>query len=120
MWMRPRHRYVAFDVSGRFSRNEVARAITNSLRSSQDLGDTSALRMIFFEASSGRGLLRCGHKQVVQVKTAILKLKQIGDRDVSFSVLGVSGTIRAAKRKFLPALDGVQIGSGRGSYVKFS
>jgi RNase P/RNase MRP subunit POP5 len=103
--MRPRHRYVAFGVSGaKFSKGEVTRAITNSLRSLQDLGDTAAVRMIFFEAGSGRGLLRCGHKQVAQVKTAILKLKQIGDRDVSFSVFGVSGTIRAAKRKFLSAL----------------
>jgi len=103
--MRPRHRYVAFSVSGaKFSKGEATRAITNSLRSLQDLGDASAVRMIFFEAGSGRGLLRCEHKQVAQVKAAILKLKRIGDRGVSSSILGVSGTIRAAKRKFLSAL----------------
>jgi RNase P/RNase MRP subunit POP5 len=60
--------------------------------------------MIFFEAGSGRGLLRCEHKQVAQVKAAILKLKRAGSRNVAFNILGVSGTIRAAKRKFLPAL----------------
>ena len=103
--MRPKRRYIAFGVSGaKFSKGEITQAITNSLRSSQDLGDASAIRMIFLEAGSGRGLLRCEHKQVAQVKAAILKLKRIGDRNVAFSILGVSGTIRAAKRKFLSAL----------------
>ena len=102
--MRQKHRYIAFGVSGaKFSKGEVTRAIINSLRSLQDF-DMSAMRMIFFEAGSGRGLLRCEHKQVAQVKAAILKLKRIGGRSVSFSILGVSGTIRAAKRKFLSAL----------------
>ena len=102
--MRPKYRYIAFSVSGaKFSKSEVTQTITNSLRSLQDL-DTSAVRMIFFEAGSGRGLLRCEHKQVAQVKAAILKLKRIGGGDASFSVLGVSGTIRAANRKFLSAL----------------
>jgi ribonuclease P/MRP protein subunit POP5 len=102
--MRQKRRYIAFGVSGaKFSKGEVTRAITNSLRGLQDL-DTNAMRMIFFEAGSGRGLLRCERKQVAQVKAAILKLKRIGSRNVAFSILGVSGTIRAAKRKFLPVL----------------
>jgi len=93
-----------FGVSGaKISKGEVARAITNSLRGLQDL-DTNVMRMIFFEASSGCGLLRCEHKQVAQVKAAVLKLKRIGGGNVAFRILGVSGTIRAAKRKFLPAL----------------
>lgn len=103
--MRQKRRYIAFGVSvAKFSKGEVTRAITNSLRSLEDFGDTSDVRMIFFEVGSGRGLLRCGHKQVAQVKAAILKLKRVGDRNVTFSILGVSGTIRAAKRKFLSAL----------------
>ena len=102
--MRQKRRYIAFGVSGaKFSKGEVTRAVTNSLRSLQDL-DTSTMRMIFFEVGSGRGILRCGHRQVAQVKAAILKLKRIGGRDVSFNILGVSGTIRAAKRKFLSTL----------------
>ena len=102
--MRQKRRYIAFGVSGaKFSKGEVTRAVTNSLRSLQDL-DTSTMRMIFFEVGSGRGILRCGHRQVAQVKAAILKLKRIGGRDVSFNILGVSSTIRAAKRKFLSTL----------------
>lgn len=102
--MRQKRRYIAFGVSGaKFGKGEITRAITNLLRGLQDF-DTSAMRMIFFEAGSGRGLLRCGHKQVAQVKAAILQLKRIGGRGASFSILGVSGTIKAAKRKFLSAL----------------
>ena len=102
--MRQKRRYIAFGVSGaKFSKGEVTRAIANSLRSLQDL-NTNAMRIIFFEAGSGRGLLRCEHKQVAQVKAAILKLKRIGGRNMTFSILGVSGTIRAARRKFLSVL----------------
>jgi RNase P/RNase MRP subunit POP5 len=102
--MRQKRRYIAFGVSGaKFSKGEITRAITNSLQSLQEL-DPSTMRMIFFEASSGRGLLRCEHKQVAQAKAAILKLKGIGGRNVAFNILGVSGTIKAAKRKFLSAL----------------
>jgi RNase P/RNase MRP subunit POP5 len=75
----------------------------NSLRRLQDF-DMSVVRMIFLGADSGRVLLRCEHKQVAQVKAAILKLKRIDGRNVAFNILGVSGTIRAAKRKFLSAL----------------
>ncbi len=102
--MRPKYRYIAFGVSGaKLSKGEATSAIMNSLRKSQDF-DMSVVRMIFFWADSGRVLLRCEHKQVAQAKAAILKLKRVGDKNVAFGILGVSGTIRAAKRKFLPAL----------------
>lgn len=102
--MRPRRRYIAFEVVGaKLSRNEVTRAILNSLRGSSDFVDVGAVRLILYDAGSGRGLLRCGHKQVTQVKAAIEKLKRIGSGKVSLAILGVSGTIRAAKRKFLSA-----------------
>jgi len=103
--MRPKRRYIAFGVLGaKLSRSEVTRAILNSLRGSPDFVDVEIVRLIFYNVGSGRGLLRCGHKQVTQVRAAMAKLKRIGGKEVSFRVLGVSGTIRVAKRKFLPAL----------------
>ena len=100
--MRPKRRYIAFEVVGaKLSRSEVTRDILNSLRGSSAFIDVGAVRLILYDAGSGLGLLRCGHKQVTQARAAMAKLKRIGGEEVSFSVLGVSGTIRAAKRKFL-------------------
>jgi len=100
--MRPRRRHIAFEVLGaKLSRSEATRAILNSLRGSSDFVDVGVVRLILYDAGSGLGLLRCGHKQVTQARAAMAKLKRIGGEEVSFNVLGVSGTIRAAKRKFL-------------------
>jgi len=50
-------------------------------------------RLIYFDLATSRGLVRCGHKQVDLIKKKI--------RSDRIRILGVSGTIRAAKRKFL-------------------
>jgi len=96
--MRPKRRYIAFEIAGKASKGEMARAIESSLR-----GDTdkTMLKLVLYEARSKRGLLRCGHLQVLEVKAAMSGVKRIGGEKVSFTILGVSGTIRAAKRKFL-------------------
>ncbi len=102
--MRPKRRYIAFEVKGvRASRGKVTRAILNSLHGS-DFVDVGTARLILYDAGSGRGLLRCGHKQVEQVKAVIAKLKRVGEKEASLKVLGASGTIRVAKRKFLSTL----------------
>lgn len=102
--MRPKRRYIAFEVlDAKLSRSEITRAILNSLRGS-DFVHVDIVRLILYNAGSGRGLLRCGHKQVAQAKAVMAKLKQVDGKKASLNVLGVSGTIRVAKRKFLPAL----------------
>lgn len=58
-------------------------------------------RLIFFEAPSQRGLLRCGHGLVDEVKAGMGEAGGIDGKKARFAILGVSGTIRAARRKFL-------------------
>ena len=98
--MRPKRRYIAFEVVGKASKGEVARAIDNSLHSATNF-DRAALKLILYETRSRRGLLRCGHIQVGEVKAAMSSVKRIGSKKTAFTILGVSGTIKAAKRKFL-------------------
>lgn len=45
--------------------------------------------------------MKCGHKQAGDVKAAMARIKKIGEYRASLVILGVSGTIRAARRKFL-------------------
>jgi len=45
--------------------------------------------------------LRCEYRQVGELKAAMASTKKIGGREASLVILGVSGTLKAAKRKFL-------------------
>lgn len=93
MKARLRRRYVAFEVGGELSADAVRRLIGGAVR-----GVTPPPRFILFDKLTKRGLLRCGHLQVSEVKGALAGSKIKG---ASFKVLGVSGTIKASKRKFL-------------------
>jgi len=100
--VRPRRRYVAFEIVGaRMSRNDAVKALDLAFRGAPDLElNRALLKLVFYDASSQRGLLRCGHKQVGEIKAMIIG-KEVGKKNVSFEILGISGTIKAAKRKFL-------------------
>jgi len=47
------------------------------------------------------GILKCAHTDVENVRTALALINRIGDIPVVFHVLGISGTISGARRKFL-------------------
>ena len=100
--MKPRRRYIAFEVEGsKAGGGELWRAIEHSLRVNSPKIDRTMLKLALYEKSSQRGLFRCGHKQVDEVKAAISSVGKIGGRKASLRIFGVSGTIKAAKRKFL-------------------
>ena len=88
--MRKRRRYIAFESMRKASERDVLQAI-NFLRASIPKTEQSVLKLVLYDENSRLGLLRCGHKQVDEI-SALMPF---------FRVLGVSGTIRAAKRKFL-------------------
>ncbi|HID60432.1 MAG TPA: hypothetical protein EYP46_01055 [Hadesarchaea archaeon] len=92
--MRERRRYIAFEITKETNTSEL-RQVINFFQNRTPKSEQSVLRLMFYNERSRRGLLRCGHRQVDGVKTSMLKSGKI------FRVLGVSGTIRAAKRKFL-------------------
>ncbi|MDI6819960.1 MAG: Rpp14/Pop5 family protein [Candidatus Hodarchaeaceae archaeon] len=102
--MRPKRRYIAFRIVGeRVGKKEVTGALNSLIqRLPSSLGGAEVKPyLVFFEAPSQRGLLRCGHKLVDEVKAGMGEAERIDGKKARFAILGVSGTIRAAKRKFL-------------------
>lgn len=101
--MKLRRRYIAFEITdAKMSRNNVIKALNHSFRRIPDSElNRALLKLVFYNASSRRGLLRCSHKQVSEVKAVITGTEKISNKKIHFKVLGVSGTIKAAKRKFL-------------------
>ena len=92
--MGQRRRYVAFELGGaNVSGSEMIRTL--------DELSPAPVKLILYDAESRRGMVRCGHTQLGKIKEALSKIEEIGGKRVSLNVLGVSGTIKAAKRKFL-------------------
>lgn len=99
--MRPKRRYIAFEVVGmETGNNDVIKALHIRLGGNPNLVfNKGLLKLVFYDPGSKLGLLRCGHKQADVVKTIITRVG-IVDKKPSFKVVGLSGTIKAAKRKF--------------------
>ena len=53
-----------------------------------------------FDEKNQMGLIRCSHDSVEEVRTSLALIERIGDVRVVFKVLGISGTMSAAKMKF--------------------
>jgi ribonuclease P/MRP protein subunit POP5 len=103
--MRPRRRYIAFEVTGaKVSKGDIIKAINHLFSKTYGSAPGQALlKLISYEPNSRRGLLRCGHKHVDELKKAMMNVKKIHEKRASFTILGVSGTIKKARRKFLTA-----------------
>jgi ribonuclease P/MRP protein subunit POP5 len=100
--MRMRRRYIAFEIQGdeRVSEEELIRGINSAVKP-MNLSRQNSVRLIFYDTDSRRGLLRCGHLQVEEVKKVLEGTKELGGKKVKISILGVSGTIKKARKKFL-------------------
>jgi ribonuclease P/MRP protein subunit POP5 len=97
-----RRRYIAFRVSGgRIDRERVVDILRSLLQQVSIDAPEAEPKLILYDEASQRGLLRCGHRLLAQVKDKIGGVEGIDGKSAKFVILGVSGTIKAAKRKFL-------------------
>ncbi len=97
--MTQRRRYIAFEVAANVNGASVSRAV-NFLCANQPKSDRALVKLVLYDENSRLGLLRCGHRQLDQIKTSMAGA-DVGAKKPPFRVIGVSGTIKAAKRKFL-------------------
>jgi ribonuclease P/MRP protein subunit POP5 len=102
--MRENWRYIAFELISEakpVSEKDITRAILNSLiRLLGEVG-SSKTNIWLLEYSEGKGLIRCSHTAVTEVMAAITTITTVNDKKAAVHVLGVSGTIKKAKEKWL-------------------
>jgi RNase P/RNase MRP subunit POP5 len=91
-----RKRYIAFMATGDSSRAEISR-LASGIKFKHNC---QSVKFIDFDRTSGFGILLCGHLELPAVKS-LLGQDKTGEK-TQLEILGVSGTIRAAKRKFVP------------------
>ena len=105
--IRIRERYIVFSImpKERFSLEDVVKTIWSSLLQLFGEAGTSQFHVWIpsnlYNDKQGIGIIRCSHDHVQDVRAALALVKKIEDTPVLIRTLGVTGTIKAAKEKFL-------------------
>ena len=104
--LRERRRYIAFNVlsENKINFNDLSNSIWHSILNL--LGERGAaeseiwISKTIYDEEKQIGLIRCSHLSVESVRAALALIERIGDVRVIVKVLGISGTMNAAKAKF--------------------
>jgi ribonuclease P/MRP protein subunit POP5 len=103
--MRERSRYIAFELisDSALSRGDVVKAVWGSvLRFLGELGASkTSLWVMDWDEKHNRGILKVNHKSLEEVRAAFTLIKEINDQRVIPHVLGVSGTVKKTRQKYL-------------------
>ena len=102
---RERNRYLAFETisDSPFKRDEIIRAIQNScLNFLGELGTSkTGLWLMDWDGRKKKGILKVTHKTVDEVRASMALVKEISRKPCILRVLGVSGTVKKAREKFI-------------------
>ncbi|USG99783.1 ribonuclease P protein component 2 [Thermococcus argininiproducens] len=103
--LRDKYRYIAFQVIGErpFKKDEIKRAIWDAaLRTLGELGTARTKPwFIKFNEKTQTGIVRCDREYVEELRFAFSLVTEINDSKAIIRSLGVSGTIKRLKIKFL-------------------
>ncbi len=92
-----RQRYIVFEVRDEIKpSSEAMKGIV--VKWKRDLTLSPSPWLIQYDRKEGYGILRCGHLQIGRLRERIKS-----DQGVQIQILGVSGTIKKARSKFLLA-----------------
>ena len=97
-------RYVGFRLTSDsvHSRRKVSTLVLNELYSSLSGHEKMMrVRLLDYNVEKGLGMLLCDHKSVDKIRDVFNNIQDQNHGTMTIHVLGVSGTIKALKRKFL-------------------
>ena len=104
--LRGRRRYIAYEVisEDKILQEDLTNTIWHSILNFLGEHGTSQTNMWIvkdsYDENKQTGLIRCSHDTVERVRASLALIERIGDIRVIIKVLGISGTINAAKIKF--------------------
>jgi ribonuclease P/MRP protein subunit POP5 len=109
--LRERRRYLAYEIISeeKFQLADLVNAVwMSTLNFLGELGTAKAGIWIVkdvYDPERKTGLIRCNHLYVEHVRTALALVQRIGDAPLIIRVVGISGTMKAAKKKFFGEKD---------------
>ena len=109
--LRENARYLVFEIVSKkdFDIPEVVDAVWQG--SMALFGETGASKFSLwvpfnlYDKEKKRGIIKCAHTSVEEVRAVLAAMRQIGNEPVIIHVLGVTGTILSAKKKFFGIVD---------------
>ncbi|TQD26256.1 Rpp14/Pop5 family protein [Methanolobus vulcani] len=107
--MRENKRYLAFELIAEgnsiISRDELIREIFSA--SGSLLGDfgSSECNIWLFAFDNNKGVISCNREHVSQARAVMATITNVKGKRVLFHVLGVSGTVLGATKKYLEGVD---------------
>ena len=102
---REKKRYLAFEISSESRISDIKAVSAEILKAiSSFLGSAKTNLKVFTDIWSPqkqRGIIRIGHKYVEQLKQALTRIKDLAGQKVTIKSVGLSGTIKKAKMRYL-------------------
>ncbi len=99
-----KRRYIGFKVAADPvpSRQAVLTLVlTEFYALGHDRGPMIRVRILAYDDATGVGVLRCDHRSVAKIRDAFHSVQLKSGGAMTLRILGVSGTLRALRRKYL-------------------
>ena len=109
--MRSHKRYIVFEIISEkpVEYKDFSSAVWSSLMNFLGEQGTAEARIWLiknlYEEKNQRGVIKCKHDFVEQLRTALVLINIVGETKAIVRVLGVTGTIKSAKSKYLGIRD---------------
>ena len=101
----PKRRYLAIQVISEtsFSGEDLLKTVQGMLlKLYGEYGlSRSGLRLLEFHSVQGEGILTCNHDFMPQMRSTLAAVRTVAGKPVIPQVLGVSGTVKRLRRKFM-------------------
>src|SRR3989338_8544790 len=109
--LRSQKRYIVFEAISEqpMVYGDIVSAVWGSMLSFLgELGSSSAKVWFIhniYDDKTQRGVIKCSHDSVEHVRAALSLIQIVGEAKCIVKILGVTGTIKSAKAKYLPQSD---------------
>ena len=109
--LRLHSRYLIFEIISdeKVSYNDMVTAIWNSMLNLLGELETSDVKMWLiqnlYDEKNQRGVIKCRHDFVEKMRAVLSLMQMIGEKRVIIKILGVTGTIKSARNKYLISKD---------------
>lgn len=102
---RVRRRYLAIKVLSEqsISKRDIVDVVWNAVLQLFGEYGASQTNLTFIEYNSEKswGIVRCSHRALEMVRASVASVTEINGKPVAIDVLGVSGTLKALRKKVL-------------------
>ncbi len=106
--LREKNRYIAYQVISerKLIFPDLNSAMWNSILNFLGELDSAKARVWIMKDSYNdekqTGVIKCSHDFVERLRAALILIQRIGDVRIAIKVLGISGTMKGARTKFIP------------------